>query len=393
MPYSLKGWRIACLLGAASIMLTGCWDKLELNKWAFVQAVAVDLARDGQIRLTHQIYKPGSTENMSMAPSSGATFFNVTSENSTVYGASLETSNEIGRKLQWSHMESMIISEQFARERNIGEVLDFFSRSHEPKSTLAIVIAKGEAQSHLNGKPLIESSIGEQLASSIATAQMQSSSSLVVSLTDLSVLAKQPDAIFIIPYLHAIGDKTDPRAPTFALFRFPEGKLSNIVPSAKAPYLLMLMNRYRRGLVNVPCQAPDSGHMQEAFRISALQTKIKPKRQGDQLTVKVDVQATGHVKELTCSNIQTEDDVERFTGMIAEKLREQLASTIDYLQQQKADVIGVGNYMHRWHNGLWKTWKSDWGDRFKNSKFEITVRVRLTHTGIDTGQPFTTNKQ
>jgi spore germination protein KC len=392
LPSSAKGCLAAALLCLAALLLAGCWDRLELNKWAFVQAIAVDLTEDGQLRLTHQIYRPGSTEKSSMSPSSGASTFNITSTSDTVYGASLTASSKIGRRLQWSHMDSLIISEQFARERTLGEVLDFFSRSNEPKSNLTIVIVKGEAQSHLRGIPLVETSSGQQLASNIVTAQTQAATSLVVNLTDISILSKEPDSTFIIPYLQPSGDDAFPSSPTFALFRFPEGKLVRVVPAERAPFLLMLMNRYRSGQVSIPCrdkQGGDGGS--ESFKIVSLQTKVKPRANNDQLSVRVDIQVSGSVMELVCTRLETEEDIKGFTDKISEKLEAQLASTIAYLQEQEADIIGVGTHLHHWHKGLWKKWKGDWGERFKNSEFEVEVHVRLNHTGIDTGQPFSTS--
>ncbi|MDF2835333.1 MAG: spore gernimation protein GerC [Paenibacillus sp.] len=392
MPSSVKGWLAAVGLCLAAVLMSGCWDKLEVNNWAFVQAVAVDLSKDGRIRLTNQIYKPGSTDTSSMSPSSGASFFNVSTENGTVYGASLVASNEIGRKLQWSHMETLIISEAYARERNIGEVLDFFSRSNDPKSTLTIVIAKGEASSYLNAEPLVENSVGKQLASSIENAHKNTGTSSVVSLTELSIKANQPNAVFVIPYLPSMGTSVFPRTPTFALFRFPEGKLVDVVPVSKAPFLLMLTNQYRKGHVNIPCGGDkDDNKRNEAFKIETLRTKIKTEPQRDQLRVRVDVKISGSAKELACTSIKTESDVQAFTDKIAGKLEKQLVSTIGYLQEKEADVLDIGGQLHRWHTGLWKTWQKDWGTRFKQAQFEINVHVRLSNTGIDAGRPFTSN--
>lgn len=385
-----KGGLAATCLCLIAVLLSGCWDKLEINDWAFVQAVAVDLSKDGRIRLTNQIYKPGSTEASSMSPSKGASFFNVSTENATVYGASLSASNEIGRKMQWSHMETLIISEAFARNRNIGEVFDFFSRSNDPKSNLTIAIAKGEASSFLDAKPLVENSVGKQLSTSIENAHKNTGTSSVVSFTDLSILAHQPSATFVIPYLPTIGVSVFPRTPTFALFRFPAGKLVDVVPVSKAPFLLMLTNQYRIGNVNIPCgEGKADQRRNEAFKIESIHSKIKPMPQNEQLKVQISVKVSGSVKELTCTSITTESDVQVFTGKIAEKLEKQLGSTIGYLQEKEADVLDVGGHLHRWHNGLWKTWQKDWGTRFKQAQFDINVQVHLVNTGIDAGQPFT----
>ncbi|WP_138752538.1 Ger(x)C family spore germination protein [Paenibacillus sinopodophylli] len=381
---------IFILLCLVMPVLSGCWDKLELNDWAFVQAAGIDLADDGRIRLTTQIYKPGGTNAQDMIPGKESSFFNMTSEGTTVFGASLLINNELGRKIQWSHMEALLIGENFSRKRNIGEVLDFFSRSNEPKSSMSIIVTHGDALTYLKDKPFVDNNIGQQLSSSIKTTEKQSGLSTTVTLTDLSIFAKQPSATFVIPFVYSAAESTLPPSNTTAIFSFPEGKLLKIVPHSKTPYLLMLMNKYQSGMITTPCSdSKNSPKQNDAFRIDKLETKISHHIKDNSLLLHVNVTVSGSVMELTCSPLGTEQEINHFTDQIENKLKKQLADTMNYIMAEKADVIGAGTYLHRYHNKRWKSWETTWNDRFSKSAFTIEAHVQLTHTGIDTGRPFT----
>ncbi|OMF25785.1 hypothetical protein BK133_20905 [Paenibacillus sp. FSL H8-0548] len=375
-------------------ILSGCWDRLELNDWAFVQAAGIDLTDDGRIRLTTQIYKPGGTQAQELSPGKSSSFFNITSESSTVFGASLRIDNELGRKLQWSHMEALLVGENFSRKRNIGDVLDFFSRSNEPKSSISIIITKGDAYNYLSKLPFIDNNAGQQLSSSIKTTEEQSGLSNSVSLTDLSIYAKQPSATFLMPLVYSTADQMLPPSNTTAIFRFPEGKLLRIVPSSKSPYLLMLRNQFRSGIINIPCpNNKTGGFSSESFKILRLETNLSPRIINGNVTLDIKVFASGSVMELTCSQLTTGEETNRFTEQVERILKKKLEETMRFILAEKTDVIDVSARLHRYHNRLWKKWEQDWPERFSKSNFTIETDVQLIHTGIDSGQPFTSSLQ
>ncbi|NHN30841.1 Ger(x)C family spore germination protein [Paenibacillus agricola] len=386
---------------AATIMLsitiavtTGCWNKLELTDWGFVQAAAIDETADGRIRLTSQVYKPGGSDKPSMEASQGSTFIDIINENETVYGASLDATNELGRNLQWSHMRVLLISEDIARHKNIGELLDFFSRTHEPRGTVAILITNGAASPYLTLKPLIESTMGQQLKSIEQLAHDQSSKTLEVTLTDVFKLSKEPFSTLTIPYVSRVKEAQEVATVSgIAVLNFPEGKISSIIPSERTPYLLMLMDQYKGGLITIPCSGPnkDAPSSYDSFRVNKLHTSLNPSLRNDKLFLQIRIVMEGTVGELSCSRTISEAEIKDFTTRIKQKVEKQIRDTFVYIQKQKADVIGIGIELHRWHNSLWKTWKPDWKEHFAESDFTIDVDVSLISTGVYAGKPFSAN--
>ncbi|WP_240417056.1 Ger(x)C family spore germination protein [Paenibacillus periandrae] len=387
---------IALCLSICAITLSACWNQLELTDWGFVQAAAIDQTEGGQIRLTSQIYKPGGSSTPSMESTRGASFVDIISENPTVFGASRDATNNLGRKLQWSHMRVLLISEEIAAHRNIGDLLDFFTRSHEPRGTTAIMITHGPSSSYLSMRPLIESTIGQQLKSIEQLAQDQSGKTMEVTLTDLSVLANGPSTTTVIPYVNKSNDTQELAKVTgMAIINFPKGTMSGFIPSHKTPYLLMLMNKYKGGFLNLPCKksVDDDFESSDSFQISKLHTQIKPSVKDQELFLNIILDVEGNVGELSCSQILTEKDINRFTARVEQLLKKQLSDMLLLLQKEKADIIGIGTMLHRWHRELWKKWEPDWQQHFADSTFSIEAHVQLMNSGVNAGKPFTTNKK
>lgn len=53
----MRGCRTLIMLLLSSVLLTGCWDRTEINDLAIVLATGVDY-KDGQAQLTAQIFIP-----------------------------------------------------------------------------------------------------------------------------------------------------------------------------------------------------------------------------------------------------------------------------------------------------------------------------------------------
>ncbi|MEI7027050.1 Ger(x)C family spore germination protein [Paenibacillus sp. y28] len=195
------------LLLAAGILLPGCWSSHELTRWGFVQAAAIDLGKNGQLQLTVQIYRAGSSKggaggggSPAQQTKSGPSFINIQTSSSTVHGATRDAVLQLGRRLQWSHMRMLLLGEDIARSQNIPQILDYFSRNNEPRGTVSLLITEGEAQQYLNLRPLIEGTMGQQLKTIEQNSFRYSGKTMEVSLTDVGIQAADDTPVYTIPF-------------------------------------------------------------------------------------------------------------------------------------------------------------------------------------------------
>ncbi|WP_276353414.1 Ger(x)C family spore germination protein [Cohnella caldifontis] len=378
--------RAAAALLAVAGVLSGCWDQRELNELAFVQAAAIEEGEGGNIRLTAHVYHPGETSGSESGGGRNKEPINIATENATVFGASRDTSVELGRILQWSHMRVLLIGEGFARTHDIRNVLDFFSRDHEPRGTIAIMVTKGSAGDYLRLHPMIESSMGRELSKIENQTHRYAGKSTMVTLTGVEIAAREAVKTVALPYVVMRAEK--PRSPQIgglAVVDFGTGKLRQVIPPEHAPFVLMIKNRYAGGILNLPC-GRNAGAGNDSFDVGKSRARVKPRfvRGGLKLDVRVDLE--GSIGELVCSKVITVSQTDAFTRNVERKVETGIQDAFELLQRNRTDCLDIGNGLSRFHPGQWKKWRSDWPDRFARASVSVHVNVRLRNTGLTAGK-------
>lgn len=374
------------LLSVALCPLAGCWSAMELTRLGFVMAAALDLADDGAVELTVQIYKPGLQGDQDQQGAAASSSINVSTTSSTILGATGDIMLELGRKPQWSHMSALLISDELAQERNIGQYLDFFSRRNEPRGSVSVLITSGKARDYLMLKPFIEGTIGQQLRSIESTSSLFVGKTEEVSLTDLIVRSKSEVPLSAVPYYaFQRSGKSDAAINGMAVIRFPEGELAGMMSAADTPYYLMLTNGYKQGNLDLPC--PAKSDKSDSLMITKSSAKLRPAVSGSRVSLRASVRLEVYLGELTCSRAVSEADISRFVQRAERHLAARFDETVGRLQEQKTDILGIGLKLSREHPRTWSKLRGVWPDRFAGIDVNTHVEVKVLTTGSDIGVP------
>lgn len=390
----VKTMLAACLLAAMAFGTTGCWSSFELVERGFVQAAAVDLTDDGNIRLISHVYKPGGG-TPSLKSNTGPSYVDMTTTGSTVFDAVRKVPLQLGRKLQWSHMRVLLIGEEVARSENIGNVLDFFYRDHEPRGTIDVILTKGQAGDYLSLRPMIESTMGQQLLRVEEIGTLESGRTIDITLTKLRIRASSEVPTAMIPVLAFKNEsKQQIVVSGLATVDLAKGKRTGTIPFANVQSALMLSGKFKRGIIDVPCgeeRKPASSDY-DSLEVGRTEAKLNPVVAGDKLRIAFHLELEGSVGELVCSKADTKEDLRQFAKRVESTVERQIRDTAKLLQSNRSDVIDVGTRVFRQHSRLWKRWKPDWERRFAESEFSISVKAMVRSTGTTIGKPFSAAK-
>jgi spore germination protein KC len=125
------------------LLLSGCWERRELNEMAFVLGMGLDKAESGY-RVTMQVVIPSSISSQSVGGTSGGGVPVVVSSFTvpTIYEADRQYTLISSRTAYKGHIRVLVVGEELARA-GIAETLDVLKRSREPRNDYYVMVAKG----------------------------------------------------------------------------------------------------------------------------------------------------------------------------------------------------------------------------------------------------------
>jgi len=377
--------KLAVMLVLSSLILTGCWSKMEMTERAFVIAIAADRGENGKIELTFQIYKPTSQFGAPSVQDEKSAFINITLEGSSIFNIVRNNATITGRRSQFSHIQIILISEEAAKEVLEG-LLDFFYREPEMRLNAPVMITKGKARDYLFGNPMIENTIGSQINKQLNVSARLAGKTVKTSLLDLAFQLKNESRSAMMPYL--MTEQTYGQRIVQGIALIKKDKMVHWVDPEKAEYLLMLANKYKYGVLEIPCIPHSSDPRMETFEVLKASTNMKPVIQESRVSVQFDVRIEGSIGELVCTSIRDLKDEQKFVEKMELYVEEQMESVMNILQQQGVDGIGIGHRLSLRHPSRWKMIRQEWDDMYPQIPVDIRVKINNESSKMMNPGPF-----
>lgn len=375
--------RVLPLLAAVALLLSGCWSQMELTERAFVLALAIDKGGENELEVTAQIYKPSSQFGPPSGQNEEKSFLNVTLRGTSVSNIIRSTKSVTGRHSQFSHIQILLISDEVARER-LDDILDFFYRDPEIRLGTTVVIARGRARDYLTGRSMIESTLGSQLFKQLDFSANLAGKSLNTTILDLAFGLKGESETAMLPVIRHERDFHQNIVQGIALAK--PDRLVGSISADKAPYLLMLADRYKFGMLEIPCEG-DSG-LAETVEVLKSTANLTPGLEGRSASARIEVKIDASISEPACTTIRDTADEAAFADRIAQYVRERMESVLDTLRKRKADALGIGHRLYLRHPGPWKKIKPEWPEIFARMPIELDVKVYIRNSKMMKPEPF-----
>lgn len=387
--------KLALALLALSPLLTvaGCWNSRELDKLAIVTAMSIDRTDHmGEYDLAFQVVMPGGQRHDGGGGSDMPfTVYGIRAP--TLFEGIRKASKQVPRQLFFSHVQVVVIGEKLAKD-GIGEVFDFFERSHEVRLTSMLLVARNTPPDKLISTlvPLERLQSNALLGEGMLSAKIWSETT-AVEIDDVIRKLINPGAEPTISGLKLVGNERastnkkslEQSRPSYhlevsdiAMFR--QGKLAGWFENDAARGLLFVMNRVRSSIMNLPCQGKPDG---VALEIINSKTTNEVALKDGRLSVDVIVNAEGNIGEVECGipigdlgvlhglEREWEEGVKRNIGLAVSKA-----------QASKTDVFGFGMLLQQNHPKQWKTVESRWESVFADAEVKVKFHGVIRRTGM-----------
>ncbi|GEC89809.1 Ger(x)C family spore germination protein [Brevibacillus brevis] len=373
------------------VLMTGCWNRRELNDLAIVMGTGIDKI-DGQYVISAQIVNPGavaSTESGKISQSAVATY---SMRGSSIFEGIRRMTTETPRRLYFSHIQVLVLGEQVARE-GIKEALDLLFRDHEVRPDFYVILAKDTtALQILSMIDPLEKIPATKLYKSLETGEKAWGSIVSMRLDEViaDLLREGVEPVLVGATLKGkvrtgstdISSQKDSQ-PNLLRYQdigvFKKDKLLGWLNEEESIGFSYITDKVDSTVEEIPC---DKKH-KIVVEIIRSKTTVNGKVKNGNPQIEVSVSAEGNVGEVACpkdlSNPQT---IYKLEADVEKRIREKIVSAIHKTQKQyHSDVLGFGQSIYHNDPKGWKKVKEDWDSKFTDLNVKVKVDVRLRRTG------------
>ncbi|MEK5207037.1 MULTISPECIES: Ger(x)C family spore germination protein [Psychrobacillus] len=383
--------RIVQLIGIIfiSLLLTGCWDKREINDLAIATAISID-KKDDEYHVSAQVVLP--TE-LSMKGGMG-------SSPVTLYEASGKSVNEAIRKLTQvspriiylGHLRVVVISEELAKE-GIATTVDFLSRGWELRSDFYMIVSKGrDAKEILNVQTSLEQIPSNELYNILHTSEANYSSTVAVNFFELKTNLERDGKEGVLTGVEILGDPKkgsskqnvemiipDAKIKFKELAVFKKDKLVGWLDEQESRGFNEATNQVKRTIGLVTC--PDGGEV--SIHTKKYNSKIKSKTMSNNPEIEIKVNIVANLGEVSCDiDLTKEKTIEMLQKEYEKVVKKEIQETIKVVQQKyQSDIFGFGAAIYKSNPQQWKKVKANWDEIFAELPVSVEVKVQISHFG------------
>lgn len=361
------------------LLLTGCWNRVEVNDLGVVTAMAVDVGFEKPVRLS--LYIARATGGASRQNAGGSPIWLASREAENLSEAVEMISMASPRRISLHHVRTVVIGEEYAR-KDISDVLDFLIRNPQIRLNARPMVAHGHAYEIFEVEPELETLQSEVLSEVIPAMSLQDNrlkEFLVarVSLTHTGWMyalrlrerpAQQPRSPGIVVEQYGAGFFLQDRMVAWA------------TPS-ETRHLLWLLGNGEGSVSSMKCPGRDDRSLSGTFHNPAVH--ITPVLQGSSLTFHVAVRANINLIRSQCDMALVERKPRSQVEQIMEQeVRTHMSALISRMQSLGIDPVGFGKRVQMAEPAYWRSIAADWISAWRKASVRVSADLTIGNTGL-----------
>lgn len=398
----MKRFKPLLLLLSSVALLSGCWDRMEIEERSTVLGLAVDIAEDkkedpinhpedadiptadvGMIEVTAQLAVPGQ---IPLGPSQGGspggpqdTVWVVKAVGHTLSEAVNNLQQQLSSTIFLGHLKIFIISDEVAT-KGIGEIIDFMKRNSEVRRDAWLLVNGHRADETLEVAPKLERIpalyLSNMLDNSIKMGKLPK-----IRVGKFWIALENDGQDGYLPYI-TVKSKDNIQVSGVGYFR--ENKLVGHTKPYQIAYLNGLIEHNPGGSTAViKLSDTETVQFQSTKRKSDYTVTLVNGKPHFDISVEVRGNITGkNIESIDLNKATTIQNIEE----IAEKtFKPEFEELIKETQNKESDILGLGEYVRANLRDYWdqevKT-QEKWRKIYKDLSVDVNVKVKIEGVGL-----------
>ncbi|MBD0379506.1 Ger(x)C family spore germination protein [Paenibacillus sedimenti] len=372
---------ISCIL-----LLSGCWDRTEVNDLALVTAAGIDRKTEKRIELSVQVFIPraagGGQQAMGGGGSGSAQTFIRSAEGVTIVDAMTKLQEKLPRRIFWGHTEVFIIGRKLAEE-GIRSHMDFMMRDPQVREGAYVFISEKEAKPILELLPPLERSSSEVLRE-----LAKSKIAMEVTLKDLNARMIGDSEAVGLPWIGKLQaqpgqpeERTIPYITGTAVFK--KDKLVGHISDRTTRGVLWLRNEIHAAVVT---DTPKEAEGFVSMKLLRAESQLVPKIENGKWTITLRaITEDDIIQNATNLDLMNPIFLRQLEVHLEEDIQNRVQMALDQVQKKmNADIFDFAEAFHRGYPNEWNKAKERWDEIFPEVEVNFEVKAKVRRPGKST---------
>jgi len=364
-------------------LLSGCWNYRGLNKLSIVTGVAVDRKDDNNYQLTMETVDLTAASKESAGKSQI-----IQSEGKTMFEAIRNAKKRVTKKLYFSDMKVLVVSNQIAREEGIKSILDFFMRDAEPRETVIPIISQEKTAKEIFAASGVDAKIiSEELQKMIdKDSETTASTRKIANYQVFNMLQGEKEMSLVMPAVHLVLNNEKKVVEVNGIAIFKADKLKGYLSPEDTHYYLFTVDEVKGGILTFPSNEKNQKWYDDlSFEIAKNKTKRSYSYDGNRLKFILDIKTTAVLDEVGADiDVIKKENIEKIKSTADRVFTDRLESVIKKEQIEfGCDIFGIGTMIHKSNPLLWSQLKENWEYYIQTMEVEVRPEFLIINTGLE----------
>jgi spore germination protein len=375
------------------VLLSGCWDKIEIDRLNFISTIAVDTGEDidkeeelkkinpedpfaeGKIKKINVTY--GFPDMSMLGPGKGGSAEEkyINTEASSMEDAISEAMAKSSRDIYMGHAKLLILSSNLLEYKEIvKEIVDYLQRDPNINRMLDIVVAEGTAEDYIKFKPITEKSAQNYISGLMANSK-RNSRILSINLNEFLILLSENGNV-LLPRITLDKGKNELILSGAAIIK--DYELKGYFSALELMDIQMLRGKFNLGKKVIYME----GHPVD-YLIDGCKRNITVKEEGDKLSINVELSVEGQLGGYYVGKkILQKDEIENLQNIYNKSISVECEKVMEISKTEyEIDPFGVREYIEKFKPSLWNKIEGNWNEKYKSALINVTVDTKIRRVG------------
>jgi spore germination protein KC len=379
-------------------ILTGCWDRTELQDLDIVTAIGIDKGEgdvENRYRVTIQIANEGQViGGSSGAGVEAAPITSYSSTGSTIMEALRKISPMTANELFYPHVQVLAIGEDLAKE-GIKDIFDFVEREMEFRMLFPVLIVReNTAENLLKINTPLETlpsakivggleftrKIWGEYASTRADKVINNLGNEGLNITGIEIIGNVEKGNDL-ENIKKVAPDTSLEIKGVAIFK--EGKFKQWLDEDAARGVTWINNEITSTIINLDCKDKKKALAIELMRSK---TRIHAEVTDEKPIIYITIREEGEVSEVQCPmDLDKRETIDKLEKQLEEETKQEVMLAIKGAQEEQSDIFHFFEMVNRADPKYAKRVQDKWDDEiFPELEVKVNVNAFIRRTGMRT---------